>query len=190
MNTKILRAGIAGGMAGGAVMAMFSMIMLWLAHGGFWTPLNLIAHTFWRAAPLDGRFSVAALVIGMAVHMTMAMLFGTMIAAAAVRLPASRSLVIAAGMLFTAGLWAVMQYGIWRAVDATAAQDFTPWVFAVAHLMFGMLAAMFAGIVIEDADPPPRHALPRQPAGPHNWFALPSIGAPQTGRRAAPRTGA
>jgi hypothetical protein len=34
MNTKILRAGIAGGIAGGAVMAMFSMIMLWLVHGG------------------------------------------------------------------------------------------------------------------------------------------------------------
>jgi hypothetical protein len=168
MNTKILRAGVAGGMAGGALMAMLSMIMLWLAGSGFWTPLNLIAHTFWRSAPLDGRFSVAALATGMAVHLTMAMLFGTVIAAAAVRLPASRSLVIAAGMLFTASLWAVMQYGIWRAVDATAARDFTPWVFAVAHLMFGMLAAMFAGIVIEDADPPPRHALPRQPAGPRN----------------------
>jgi hypothetical protein len=68
MNTKILRAGVAGGMAGGAVMAMFSMIMLWLAGSGFWTPLNLIAHTVWRSAPLDGRFSVAALVIGIAVH--------------------------------------------------------------------------------------------------------------------------
>jgi hypothetical protein len=177
MNTKILRAGVAGGMAGGAVMAMFSMIMLWAAGSGFWTPLNLIAHTVWRSAPLDGRFSVAALVIGMAVHLTMAMLFGTVIAAAAVRLPASRSLVIAAGMLFTALLWAVMQYGIWRAVDATAARDFTPWVFAVAHLMFGMLAAMFAGIVIEDADPPPRHALARQPAGPRNWFTSPGTGA-------------
>jgi hypothetical protein len=44
------------------------------------------------------------------------------------RLPAAgaRSLVIAAGMLFTAVVWAVMQYGIWRAVDATAARDFTP----------------------------------------------------------------
>ena len=170
MNTKILRAGIAGGIAGGAVMAMFSMIMMWLAHSGFWTPLNLIAHTFWRSAPLDGRFSAAALVIGMAVHMTMAMLFGTLIAAAAFRLPGARSLVIAAGMLFTALLWAVMQYGIWRAVDATAARDFTPWVFAVAHLLFGMMAASWAAMAIEDADPPPRHALPRQPAGPRHWL--------------------
>jgi len=63
----------------------------------------------------------------------MAMLVGTLIAAAASRLPAARSLVIAGGMLFAALVWAVMQYGIWRAVDAPAAQAFTPWVFAVAH---------------------------------------------------------
>jgi hypothetical protein len=81
------------------------------------------------------------------------------------------------GMLFTALLWAVMQYGIWRAVDATAARDFTPWVFAVAHLMFGMFAALFAGIAIADADPPPRHALPRQPAAPRSRFTLRGTGA-------------
>ncbi len=152
MNARVVRAGIASGIAGGAVMAVFSMMMLWLAGSGFWTPLNLIAHTFWRAAPLDGTFSAPALVIGMAVHMMMAMLFGTLIAAAAYRLPAARSLVIAGGMLFAAGLWAVMQYGIWRAIDAAAAQAFTPWVFAIAHLLFGMMAAFFAAIWITDAD--------------------------------------
>ena len=48
---------------GGAVIAVFSMMMLWVAGSGFWTPLNLIAHTFWRAAPLDGTFSAAALTL-------------------------------------------------------------------------------------------------------------------------------
>jgi len=162
MNARVLRAGIAGGIAGGMAMAVFSMIMLRLAGSGFWTPLNLIAHTFWRAAPLDGTFSAPALVIGMAVHMMMAVLFGTLIAAAAYRLPAARSLVIAGGMLFATLLWAVMQYGIWRAIDARAAQAFTPWVFAVAHLLFGMMAAAFAAMGIPDADPPyqPAHASP------------------------------
>jgi hypothetical protein len=152
MNRTNLRAGMAGGIAGGAVMAVFSMIMLWLAGSGFWTPLNLIAHTFWRAAPLDGTFSAPALVIGMAVHMMMAIMFGTLIAAAAYRLPAARSLVFAGGMLFAAGLWAVMQYGVWRGIDAAAAQAFTPWVFAIAHLLFGMMAAFFAALWITDAD--------------------------------------
>jgi hypothetical protein len=30
-------------MAGGVVMAMWSMIVLWLTGSGFWTPLNLSA---------------------------------------------------------------------------------------------------------------------------------------------------
>lgn len=139
------------------------MIMLWLAGSGFWTPLNLIAHTFWRAAPLDGRFSAPALIIGKAVHMTMAMLFGIPIAATAHRLPAARSVVIAGGMLFAALLWTVMQYGIWRALDAATAQAFTPWVFVVAHLLFGMMAAAFGAIWIPDADTPyaPAHASRR-----------------------------
>jgi hypothetical protein len=89
----------------------------------------------------------------MAMHMTMAMLFGTLIAVAAFRMPGARSMVIAAGVLFTALLWAVMQYGIWRAIDATAAGDFTPWVFAIAHWLFGLMAASWAALAIEDADP-------------------------------------
>ena len=56
-------------------------------------------------------------------------------------------------MLFAALLWAVMQYGIWRAIDAAAAQDFTGWVFAVAHLLFGMMAASFGAVGITDPDP-------------------------------------
>jgi hypothetical protein len=109
------------------------------------------------------------------------LLFGTLIAAAAYRLPAVRSLVIAGGMLFAALLWAVMQYGIWRAVDAAAAQAFTGWVFAVAHLLFGMMAASFAALAITDADTgyQPAHRRPAgtggrlPPAAPHGRPANP-----------------
>jgi hypothetical protein len=37
MNARVLRAGITDGIAGGMVMAVFSMIMLRLAGSGFWT---------------------------------------------------------------------------------------------------------------------------------------------------------
>ena len=40
MNTETLRRGALAGMIGGAVMAMWSMIALWLAGTGFWSPLN------------------------------------------------------------------------------------------------------------------------------------------------------
>lgn len=150
MKRTVVRVGAAGGMLGGIAMAMWSMVALWLTGGGFWTPLNLIAHTVWRAAPLDARFSAPALVIGLVMHMMMAAIFGTLIALATWRLPGTRSLVIAGGMIFAAVFWAVMQYGVWRAVDSAAARDFTPWVFAIAHLVFGMLTATAAAIMIPD----------------------------------------
>lgn len=49
----LIRAGVSG-TAGGIVMAIWSMAALLASGAGFWTPINLIAHTFWRGAPLDG----------------------------------------------------------------------------------------------------------------------------------------
>jgi hypothetical protein len=78
-----LRVGVPSGIAGGAVMAMWSMVAMWVTGLGFWTPLNLIAHTFYRSAPLNASFSAPALLIGLAVHMTVASFFGTAIAVTA-----------------------------------------------------------------------------------------------------------
>lgn len=61
MKTSTVRAGVTGGVLGGMVMAFWSMTVLWYTGAGFWMPLNLIAHTFWRWAPLNGTFSPAAL---------------------------------------------------------------------------------------------------------------------------------
>lgn len=83
MNGATLRRGALGGVLGGMAMAVWSMVLLGLTGLGFWAPLNLIAHTVWRSAPLDGTFSLPALLIGMTVHAMMAMLFGTVITLAA-----------------------------------------------------------------------------------------------------------
>ncbi|HZR54072.1 MAG TPA: OsmC family protein [Streptosporangiaceae bacterium] len=154
MNKAAIRAGVGGGILGGLVMAIWLTSILWLTGTGFWTLLNLIANTFWRAAPLGPQFNVLAVVIGLVVHLLMSMLFGVLIAAAAWRLPAPRSLVIAAGALFGSVLWAVMQYGIWRAADPAAARVVTPWLFASAHLLFGLIVAAMAAIVIPDEEIP------------------------------------
>jgi hypothetical protein len=140
-------------------------------------PLPGAVHGHVRAATpraqgpvFPGRFSVAALVIGMAVHMTMAMLSGTLGAVAAFRLPGARSLVIAAGVLFTALLWAGDAVRDLAGHRRDGRRGLHAMVFAVAHLLFGMMAASWAALAIEDADPRrPRHALPRQSAGPRNW---------------------
>jgi hypothetical protein len=143
---RALRLGVPSGMAGGALMALWSMIAMWVTGLGFWTPLNLIAHTFYRAAPLDGTFSAAALVVGLAVHMTVASVFGTVIALLAQLMPGRRSAVIAAGILFVAVVWPVMQWGVWYKLDEDAAEGFTGWIFAFAHLVFAVTAAGMASI--------------------------------------------
>jgi len=157
-------------MIAGAVMALWAMAAMWVTGSGFWTQVNLIAHTFYRSAPLNGTFSASALVIGLAVHMTVASIFGTTIALLAQRMPGARSLVIAGGVLFVAVVWPVMQWEVWYRLDETAAEGLNDWIFAVAHLLFGLTAASLAAIGIADDESARRgrHAAGRTPppAGP------------------------
>jgi uncharacterized membrane protein YagU involved in acid resistance len=142
MDRQALRSGALGGMLGGAMMAMWSMIVLWLTGVGFWTPLNLIAHTVWRGAPLDATFSWGGLVVGMVVHLMVAMLLGVVFAVVGGRYLASRMGLLGAGMVYGVVVWLLTQYVLWPLVDDAAAQAFTPWVFAVGHLLYGATTAM------------------------------------------------
>jgi len=94
---RALRVGVLAGIVAGAVMAVWSMAAMWVTGSGFWLPLNLIAHTFYRSAPLDARFSAPALLIGLAVHMTVASIFGIAIAALVQRLRKVTKLPVAVG---------------------------------------------------------------------------------------------
>lgn len=147
---RALRIGVPAGIVAGAVMAVWLMVAMWATGPGLWLPLNLVAHTFDRSVPLSDTFSVPALVLGLAVHMSVAVIFGTAIAALVQRLPRQRSLVIAGGILFAAVVWPVMQYGVWYWIDEQAAEGVTGWVFAGAHLIFGLVAASIAAIGVAD----------------------------------------
>jgi len=146
-------------------MAVWSMAAMWVTGSGFLTTLNLVAHTFYRAAPLDATFSLPALLVGLAIHFTLSGLFGTAIALIAQRMPGSRSLVIAGGFLFVAVVWPVMQWEVWYRIDETAAEGINNWIFAVAHLMFGVTAAALASLAFVDDDyaKRARHAAGRTP---------------------------
>src|SRR5262249_50079331 len=62
------------------------------------------------------------------------------------------SLVIAGGILFVAVVWPVMQWGVWYRLDERAADGLNDWIFAIAHLLFGLAVAGMASIGIADAD--------------------------------------
>ncbi|GGM62881.1 hypothetical protein GCM10012275_36970 [Longimycelium tulufanense] len=144
MNAETIKRGLAGGILGGIVMAMWSMIVLWLTGVGFWAPLNFIAHTLWRGAPLDATFSFGVVVLGMVVHMMMSMVLGVVLAVIVHnvhQLGGTRGALVGTGMVFGLVVWLVMQYIVWRVVDTSAAAAFTPWVFALGHLMYGAATA-------------------------------------------------
>ena len=166
---RVLRVGVLAGIGAGAVMAVWSMAAMWVTGSGFFLPMNLIAHTFYRSAPLDATFSAPALVIGLAVHMTVASVFGVAIAGLALRLHRARTLVIVGGLLFLVVVWPVMQWGVWYSIDEPAAEGFKEWIFAGAHLIFGVAVAGFASIAVPDElllRERGRHAADRAPAQP------------------------
>lgn len=142
MDAQTVRRGLLAGMAGGAVMAMWSMLVLAATGDGFWQPLDLIAHAVWRSAPLDGSFSFGALGLGMVIHMMTSAMLGVVIAAAVRRSSPGRA--AAVGMAIGTVVWLVNQYAIWNAIDSAAADRFTPWVFALGHAMFGAATALAA----------------------------------------------
>lgn len=141
MDTKTIKRGALAGMAGGVVMAMWAMIALWADGSGFWAPLNLLAHTLWRGAPLDGTFNGGAVVLGIVIHMTTSTMLGVVLAVILAQVGALRQNLagqLVTGMGFGLIVWVVAQFGIWRLIDEQAAPKFTPWAFAIGHAIFGL----------------------------------------------------
>ncbi len=86
MNARVMRVGIAGGIADGMVMAAFSMIALWVGRERVLDAAEPDRAHVLAGSALDGTFSAAALLIGIGVRTTMAILVGTLIATAVCRL--------------------------------------------------------------------------------------------------------
>jgi len=151
MNNRSVRAGLVAGRLGGMAMAMWAMVVLAATGDGFWRPVNLIAHTFYDKAPLDGTFNGTAALVGIGAHMMIAMSLGVAVALVARRfggrLAGTMAVALAASMVAWVG-------GIvaWNAIDSAAFDAFEPWVLFTGHAMFGMAAG--AVISARGADSP------------------------------------
>lgn len=128
------------GMVSGAMMAMFAMIAAAATGDGFWAPVNAIAHTVWRGAPLDGTISFGALALGMLIHMATAMMLGVVIVAGVAR-SSTRSMTVMAATGVAVAAWLV-QIPIWSAIDSPGAHSFHRLILFAGHLIFGMTAGL------------------------------------------------
>lgn len=156
MNAGTIRKGAVAGALAGTMMAMFSMIVMGIEGEGFWTPVNAIAHTLWRNGPLDGTFSLGGTVLGVMMHMGLSMMLGAMVALIAERRAATGSSAVAIGVGVAAAAW-VGQLVVWSAVDSAASDAIRPWIFAVSHAVFGMVAGL--GITMGARQPSLRPAV-------------------------------
>ncbi|MFN0090024.1 MAG: hypothetical protein ACKVWR_07115 [Acidimicrobiales bacterium] len=138
-------------MVGGMIMAMWAMIALAASGDGFWAPLDLIAHTIWSGAPLDGSFHARATLIGIVAHLRTSVTVGITITALTGR---SASRIVAAAMTVSLGAW-LEAANVWPALDTVAAALFPTWTLAIGHLMFG--AAVTLGVAPSRRHP--QHAL-------------------------------
>jgi hypothetical protein len=170
MARQVIRVGVVGGVLGGAIMAVWSMGVLWFTGLGFWTVLNLIAHTFVRSVPIDSTFNVTGTVLGTVIHMTVAVVIGVGLTAIArwAALPVPVLALVGAVAVLT--IWLFMQFVLWMVIDSVAAQSFTPWVMGVGHLTYGM---MLVGANARAAPRQPKPALPELPSRPGGGVRVP-----------------
>ena len=140
MNERKIIQGALLGAVGGMVMAMWSMIALAATGAGFFAPVNFIAHSLWREAPLNGGFHGASFVLGIVIHMMVSMMLAVMIVTGASRRSISTTGAVAVSIGVPMAAWAG-QLVAWNAIDPDARSLFTPWVLFVGHLMFAMVAA-------------------------------------------------
>ncbi len=138
---NLIKRGATAGMVAGAMMAMFSMVAMAAAGNGFWTPLNAIAHTVWKGAPLDGQFSGRALIVGMLAHMATSMMLGVAVVAATRSFRRNLLATVGVATMLAMAVWAV-QLAVWSSISQSAFDAFTPWVLFVAHAVFGMTAGV------------------------------------------------
>lgn len=146
MFTKIIRRGFIIGVVGGASMALFAMFAMWATGRGFFTVVNIFAHTFWNDAPLDGTFALGAFGLGTLIHLVMSTLVGTIIAFFVERGSLDAEVIIGLGLAIGFAVW-VVQALAWSALDEAAHQQFTPWILAVAHVVFALGAATLLALL-------------------------------------------
>jgi hypothetical protein len=139
-------AGVAGGLVGGAAMAVPAILWAAASGRGLWYPINLLAGVVLRqpgvigAAEL-GSFHLDWFLTASAVHAILSLSFGVLFALVAPRLPRMPG-PIAWGGLILPLVWTGVTYGLMGVVNPVL-QERVDWAwFIVSQFVFGVTAAV------------------------------------------------
>jgi hypothetical protein len=139
-------AGVAGGLVGGAAMALPAVLWAAASGHGFWYPVNLLAG---MVLPGPGNLEGAELgsfhadwfLAAGVVHAVLSVAFGVLFALVAPRLPPMPGPVAWGGLVLPL-LWTGVTYGLMGVVNPVL-QERVDWAwFIVSQFVFGVVAAM------------------------------------------------
>lgn len=138
-------AGIAGGLVGGAAMAVPAVLWAAASGHGFWYPINVLAGMLepgpghLEAGEL-GRFHADWFLVASGVHVVLSSLFGTVFALVSSRLPPLPGPVAWGGLILPL-VWTGTTYGLMGVVNQVL-QEHVDWAWFIAsQFAFGVVAA-------------------------------------------------
>jgi hypothetical protein len=137
-------AGVKGGLAGGAAMAVCAVLYGLVSGLGIWYPINLLAVGFFPAIQTTAQiaaFHAPSLLIATAVHLLTSLLVGLLYGAALPMIP--RRPILLGGVIAPV-LWSGLLHSVLEIINPVMNQRIDwPW-FAVSQIAFGVVA----GIVV------------------------------------------
>jgi hypothetical protein len=139
-----ISAGIKGGLAGSAAMALLAMIYGILSHTSIWYPINLLAAGFFPATAADttaeiARFHLRAFLIAVPIHLITSLLVGLLYGAMLPMLP--RRPVLLGGFIAPL-LWSGLIHSILGIVNPVLNQRID-WIwFVFSQVGFGIVAGV------------------------------------------------
>ncbi len=139
-------AGIRGGLAGSAVMAVLAMLYGLLSQRSIWYPINLLAAGFFPAAvtastEVLAAFHLNALLIAIPIHLITSLLVGVLYGATLPMLP--RRPILLGGFIAPL-LWSGLLYGVLGIINPVLNQRINWLWFVLSQVGFGVVA----GIVV------------------------------------------
>lgn len=133
---SVLAAGLVAGVCGGVLMGMFSMLLYTLlAIGGFWQPMNLIAAVLDQDWGEIAAFEALPTLLGIAIHLVTSAIIGLVFAW---MVGGIRDQVVLKAIFAGLVVWVVAEFVVLPAVDPVMARVFPEWLFAAAHVVFGL----------------------------------------------------
>ena len=142
-----IAAGIKGGLAGGAVMALLAAVYGILSGNGIWYPMNLLVGGLFPAMATEtsaqiGTFNLTRFLVAVPIHLLISLLVGLLYGAMLPMLPRNPILL---GGLVTPLLWSGLIYGGLAFINPVMNQHID-WVWFVAsQIGFGIVA----GVVVK-----------------------------------------